>query len=257
MKFTSAFGAATTQGDWPEQEDAFYADARRGIFVLADGFGGNSLGARAAKAAIEKAASGLVDSRKDVEATKHVAVKPYYSDAENILLNLINNINLDLFQANTSESANRFAGVSLSIAFATNAGCWVLGSIGTNVMYVIRESQLRTLVLPHSLSHLRGDLPGVRTPYYDCAIQALGLQKQIEPRIQSFCPRQGDVLVMASAGAINGQAEIQARILAEVLQADRKPGDSLEESACQLLEQAADQAAFLSNASLLLVEPAI
>lgn len=255
MKYISAFGAATNQGDWPVQEDAFYADPRRGIFILTDGFGGRNAGDRIAKELTEQAADLLIDARTDSDATKHFSVKPCYSDGENVVLNMLVSLNSYLFNKNQGLPVGSRACASMTVLFGVGDGSWAIGNVGTNALYLFRQNACREVATRQSLSSIKGDHAGVQQPYFDTALQAIGLQKAIEPFVSTFSGRTEDVLLACSAGVIAGQAQNLQTATKLVHSPERVPGISLESLVNQILDDTSSQDIFASNRTLVMVEP--
>ncbi|MBU6153043.1 MAG: hypothetical protein KGP28_01965, partial [Bdellovibrionales bacterium] len=100
MKFAEAF---QVQGANPVQEDYFEINVDRGIFILADGFGG-SAGREAAELAVKSARKFMEQEAGDLDATLPFELRPYYSLAGNVLLNAIAFANQTVFQRNHGRS---------------------------------------------------------------------------------------------------------------------------------------------------------
>src|SRR6185437_14086246 len=87
-----AIGASVNlsgQGTRPVQEDYAIADSTKGIFILADGFGGGGPGAAASKEACEAVKQFLFREAGDRDATLPFVLRSYFSLAGNVLFNAL------------------------------------------------------------------------------------------------------------------------------------------------------------------------
>jgi serine/threonine protein phosphatase PrpC len=82
MRQTIAFGVAAQQGNWPAQEDGYFADPQGRAFVIADGFGGRGNGDLAARLAL-KELGGRLARRGEPGVASQAA---YLSDINKIIL---------------------------------------------------------------------------------------------------------------------------------------------------------------------------
>src|SRR3954469_3082915 len=76
-------------GKRPFQEDHVIAQRERGIFILADGFGGPMAGAAASKTACEEVRNFLFKEAGDRDATLPFVLRSYFSLAGNVLFNAL------------------------------------------------------------------------------------------------------------------------------------------------------------------------
>src|SRR5688572_6960975 len=97
----------------PVQEDFTLVNREKGIFTLADGFGGPLAGDVAAKSACNAVADFLQREGGDDEATFPFIRRSYYSLSANVLFNAFVHANRVLMKANKGKSLQEKGGTSL------------------------------------------------------------------------------------------------------------------------------------------------
>lgn len=128
---TWACGAATDTGLLrARNEDRYWADPERGVFVVADGVGGNAAGDVAAQTAVDVIRS----SRLDDEA----AVREAIARANN-----------RIFEMAETDPALRGMACVLTVAAAA-ADDIVIGHVGDSRLYLIWHGSIRKLTADHS-----------------------------------------------------------------------------------------------------------
>src|SRR4051794_18797760 len=99
-------------GQRPGQEDYVLADREKGIFVVADGFGGPTPGALAAKTACETIKKFLFKEAGDLDATLPFVLRNYFSLAGNVLFNSLIYANSKLYSLNRNKNVHEKGGAS-------------------------------------------------------------------------------------------------------------------------------------------------
>lgn len=204
MKRTLAFGAATTQGTWPVQEDGFFADPVGGRFALTDGFGGRNAGDISARLAL--------DEFRKPESSLHEA-----------------QVFMSAHRAITARNQTRPPGArggSSLVAATLRHGELLLGQCGTCAAFLVREGRVRPLLLPQA-SPREEYLPLL-------ADQALGLPTEPRVELRRLAFRGGDILCLASGGVEWEGEGFQADLLGRL--AVRTVGDDLSGLAAHLIE---------------------
>ena len=209
MKRTFAYGAATNQGRWPVQEDGFYADPVRGLFALADGFGGQGKGDIAAKVALE----GCRELEKEPTAQEGSGLSPQQVWERDSLLAA----QKKLKQWNEKRGAGSRGGCSLLLARIGAGREVALTGSGACAALLWRAGEWSTLLLPQSSPRVPS-LP--RFP-----MQALGLRAEPLMESRAFVWRPGDLVFLFSSGVPWEDATYQAELSAQV--ALRMPGSEL------------------------------
>ena len=99
-----------SEGMRSHQEDHLLADSERGIFIVADGFGGKIPGARASQSACEEVKGFLFKEAGDLDATLPFVLRSYFSLAGNVLFNALVHANRKVTRANLGKSAHEKGG---------------------------------------------------------------------------------------------------------------------------------------------------
>ncbi len=225
MKRTFAFGAATVQGTWPVQEDGFYADPVRGLFAVADGFGGRGGGDLAAKEA-------LLSFRAERELPTTGDFPPELKRQRAAFAAAQTAIE-------TRNAKAAVKGAASLVALQIFPNFLAISQCGTCSAFLFRQGNLRPLLLPQA--------PPRQEFQPLLADHALGLS---EPLVESrWLPHEpADVLLLASGGV---EWEQSAPFLAAL--SAHMPGENLAPIAQQLLENASLSAQGW-NRTLVLVE---
>jgi len=103
LQFMSIF---STKGDASVQEDFVLAKKDRGLYVVADGFGGSEGGVNASKLACESVLGFLEKEAGDLDATLPFVLRRYYSLAGNVLFNALIHANRKVLANNKGKPAN-------------------------------------------------------------------------------------------------------------------------------------------------------
>ena len=188
------------QGDFPVQEDYFELNPERGIFVLADGFGGN-LGKQAAELAVKSIRSFMEQEAGDLDATLPFELRPYYSLAGNVLLNAISFANQKILEMNRERSWEDSGGSSV-IAGYLEGRLLSVAQVGTCKMFLRRGSGMKQVVHPKSLmsqvNPFDDEGEGDSVP-----LMSLGTAKRLEPEITEVELKLGDQIFLETAGVRN------------------------------------------------------
>src|SRR4051812_12232164 len=96
----------SANGARPFQEDHVANVRDKGIFIVADGFGGPVPGAAAAKTACDAVHSYLVKEAGDREATLPFIMRSYYSLAGNVLFNALIHANRKVIKLNQQKNVH-------------------------------------------------------------------------------------------------------------------------------------------------------
>ena len=194
MKSLTAF---SSQGARPFQEDFVLAHWERGIFAVADGFGGPGAGPEAARLACESVQSFLEKEAGDLEATLPFVLKSYYSLAGNVLFNSILHANQRLVRLNRGKSVNERGGASL-LAGYLDGSLLALANVGACSGWLFRDGGLTELVRPRTYSRLSD--PWAEDTQRDTPLMAVGMVADLEPEIIEVQTRGGDWLLLQTDG---------------------------------------------------------
>lgn len=186
-----------TQGAAPAQEDHVLALRDRGIFVVADGFGGPAAGTLASKIACDGIKGFLEKEAGDLEATLPFVLRKSFSLAGNVLFNALIHANRKMIAANRGKNVHEKGGASV-VAGYLDGSLLAIASAGACSAWLAREGKLVELVTPRTYSRLEDPFStdaGARAP-----LLALGLHEDFEPEIFEYRMRLGDVVIMATSG---------------------------------------------------------
>jgi PPM family protein phosphatase len=189
----------STKGDSGAQEDFVLARKERGLFVVADGFGGGEGGSRASKTACESVLGFLEKEAGDLDATMPFVLRRYYSLAGNVLFNALIHANRKVLAGNKGKSANAKGGASVLAAYLDD-DLFALANVGGCSAWLMREGKLLELVVPRTYARLVD--PFVSDPEPDLAVplMAMGITEDLEPEIIEFRIRPGDWLLIQTDG---------------------------------------------------------
>ncbi len=185
MKRTIAYGAATSQGQWPVQEDGFFVDPGRGLFVLADGFGGRGSGDIAAKLAL----GAWRAARLELPPREGGLLSP----AQAWQRELFSEVNKKLLQWNEKRAPGSKGGCSLIAAVVSKHRELTITSTGACCAFLLRQGRWIPLVTAQAAPR---QLPA--EPLFPQ--QALGIGPELVPESRSFTWEGGDLLFLFSSG---------------------------------------------------------
>lgn len=190
-----------SQGRRLFQEDSLEMLDEKGLFVIADGFGG-SAGKNAADLACASIQEFLEREARDEEATLPFIIRSYYTLAGNVLFNSILHANKVLNKLNESKNVFQKGGATC-LAGYLDGDLMALASVGDCGATLIRNGRAQELVNPRSLSRLNDPMDQAefegkiknRIP-----LAALGMFEDLEPEITEFRVQAGDWLVLYTDG---------------------------------------------------------
>ena len=189
----------SSQGKALSQEDHVYVKKDKGLFTIADGFGGEKQGALAAKHANDSIAAFLEKEAGDLEATLPFVLRKYFSLAGNVLFNAILFANKNLLLANKGKNYQEMGGASVLAAYL-DGDLFALANTGTCSAWIIRHQTMRELVVPRSYGRLVNPLVIDVDDEQAVPLMALGMTDDVEPEIVEFKVQEGDTLLLQTDG---------------------------------------------------------
>ncbi len=191
-----------SQGQAPLQEDYFEVNPEKGVFILADGFGG-SQGKKVSKIAVQSIRQFLEQQAGDLDATLPFELRSFYSIAGNALFNAVAFANQKVNQTNQGRCWLNSGGAS-AIAGYLEGRLLSLAQVGCCSLYLSRKGRVKQIVAPRSLSRQMdplGDHPeGAQVP-----LMSYGTVKHLEPEIVEIEVQPGDQLYFFSSGLSEDQ----------------------------------------------------
>ncbi len=189
-------------GTRPVQEDYALVSRDRGIFAVADGFGGPGLGEAAAKTACESIRGFLEKEAGDMDATLPFVLRTYFSLAGNVLFNALIHSNRRVNALNQGKSVYEKAGASVVAGFL-DGDLLAIASVGGCSASLFRNGEEARLVIPRTLARLCdpfGSLARGERAFMDAPLMAMGTAVDLEPEIAEYRVLPGDWLLLHTDG---------------------------------------------------------
>jgi len=201
------------------------ADARRGIFIVADGMGGHAAGEVASEMAVQIVGQRLVAIGSVRDA-----------DAVPVLTGSLKEANREIYHRMLAEQDKQGMGTTAS-ALLLSAQGFLIGQIGDSRVYLFRDGVLTQLTKDHSYVQEQVDA-GVLTPeqaryhpYSNVITRCVGSSDEVEVDVFSGSVRAGDQFLVASDGLTGMLEDGQiARLLAAYAGPGRKVDALIEEA---------------------------
>jgi protein phosphatase len=243
MSAIRAMSVFTTQGDRPVQEDYVLANREKGIFVVADGFGGTPSGPAAARAACESVRNFLEKEAGDLEATLPFVLRTYFSLAGNVLFNALIHANRKVAALNRNRNVNEKGGASVLAGFL-DEDLLALANVGACDAWLFRGGEAASLVVPRTFARLCDPFTREPPSHRHVPLIALGMAEDLEPEIFEYRVRPGDWLLLHTDGITAGARDQ----LLECQRKQLKPSEAAQ-GAIELLKESR----FSDNAAITLV----
>jgi protein phosphatase len=187
-------GCRTAQGKRSNNEDTFFADADRHVFLVADGMGGQDQGERASGLAAEIIPR-VVRDRLEASGDPGDAVRSALNEAHQAIL-----------QAGLNQNSSRRMGTTAVLAVEQRDQVYVAG-VGDSPAFLIRGGRVEQLTLDHTVADAlarNGTITSDQaktSPWRNVLYRFLGCVEMTEAaEVRPFAPEAGDRLVLASDG---------------------------------------------------------
>lgn len=185
-------------------EDNFYVDERQGLFVVADGAGGQATGEVASRLAVDIIKQ-QVEKYFRGEDVLFGARNPGFSDATNALTSSIRFANQIIYEASKKYPQNQ--GMATTCVAAMFSGDRVsYCNVGDSRLYLCRDGQMKLITVDHSLvmEQLKRGLiteeQAEKAEYKNVLTRALGSDQSVEVDMFEIPAAEGDVLLACSDG---------------------------------------------------------
>jgi serine/threonine protein phosphatase PrpC len=238
-----AVSTFSSKGARPAQEDHVLSLQEKGIFVIADGFGGPGPGAQAAKLACEAVRGFLFKEAGDLEATLPFVLRSYFSLAGNVLFNALIHANHKVRGLNRGKGIHERGGASVLAGFL-DGDLLALANVGGCTAWLVRGGKSTELVTPRTYGRLCDPFQGEEREDLRVPLMAVGMADDLEPEILEYRVRPDDWLILHTDGV---SAEVREKIVA--LQGRHSSPHAANEEAISVL----NQCRFNDNASLSLI----
>lgn len=177
-----AFAEFSDKGKRAIQEDFFLGLKEKGIFVVADGFGGPVAGVEASKLACESVRNYLVKEAGDREATMPFVLRSYFSLAGNVLFNALLHANFKLCLSNRNKDVNEKGGASILAAFQ-DGDLLALANVGACSAWLFRDGEATELVVPRTYARMVEPFLTQAPAALQIPLMAVGMTDDLEPEI--------------------------------------------------------------------------
>ncbi|MFQ5843004.1 MAG: Stp1/IreP family PP2C-type Ser/Thr phosphatase, partial [Thermodesulfobacteriota bacterium] len=228
-------------------EDNFTAEENLGLFMVADGLGGQNAGEVASKMAIETIKSHVNDEKNSLVGD----CKEEFSRDTNRMLSGIRLTNSAIYEAGQRNSEQRGMGTTISSVFI-NDNVMSLAHVGDSRIYRIRGEHLERLTTDHSVvgeqlkRGLITEAEAAESKYKNVITRALGAEETIEVDADEEVLLDRDKILLCTDGLTEmvGDEEILRMILSN--------GDD-PQTACEELIDAANGKGGMDNITVILL----
>jgi protein phosphatase len=175
-------------------EDNFFSDPDRGLFVVADGMGGHAAGEVASEMAVTIVAEELAEIRSlgDDAAARaiHEAVR---------------RANAAIYERTLTETEKHGMGTTVSL-LGLHDWHYVIGQVGDSRVYLLREGRLIQLTKDHSYVQEQVDAGALTPeqaryhPYSNVITRCVGAGAEVHPDVYTGKAQAGDTFLIASDG---------------------------------------------------------
>jgi len=247
MGFNFTIGAATDVGQVRTiNEDCFTVDLDLGLFVVADGVGGQNAGEVASNMAVEIITS-HVNGAQHYEAEQ---LKGEFSQQTNQILSGIRRANIAIYEKGLQNSQQRGMATTVS-SVRIHGNIMTLAHVGDSRIYRVRNGKLERLTIDHSLleEQLKQGISfeeANNSIYKNALLRALGAEETIQIDADEDVLLDRDWLLLCTDGLSNMVDEDEiARIICS---SEHDP-----QGACKKLVELANQNGGKDNITVILV----
>jgi len=239
------FGGFTDRGRVrARNEDQWYADPERGLFIVADGMGGQSAGDLSAKVVVTSLPSMV---RRNMDGVADLA-DPEVAER---LVRIMAELSGMLHRESQGEPALRGMGATVALLLVRQDKA-LIGHIGDSRIYLFRDNGLSRLTKDHSLVQILVDFGEITPeeaavhPIRGQITQFVGMAGQALPEVQLMYLSPGDRFLLCTDGVTEMLPDDH---LQRVLRETDTPAD-----ACGRLGQDANEAGGRDNITAVVVD---
>jgi PPM family protein phosphatase len=218
-------------------EDAFYVDPDKGIFLVADGLGGHPAGNVASRMVVEEAVRFLGGKSRVLEGK--VAVGQAIKKANEAVYN-------------ESIKTPQVSGMGTTVVLAVLRGEFLyLANVGDSRAYLYSDRGLRQLTRDHTITFQLYEQGKIRKetipfhPYHGVLLRSVGLERTVEVDTYEVHYKKGEYVILCTDGLTD---LVQDREIEQILM--RYPG--LEE-ACDAMTTLAMERGGTDNITIIVI----
>ena len=231
-------------------EDALFASAEDGVFVVADGVGGRAAGELASHLTVETFQESASQLK---EAVVRYTSRPEWQ-TRNEVLELLDSICQKASRVvfDESEARNKRGMTTTLVTAVVGGGAVFLAHVGDSRAYLIRDGLIRQLTEDHSMVNelvRAGQMTyeeAIRSRYRSVITRAVGLYPTVQADVMCIEVLPGDRLVLCSDGLSDPVPENDIEAIASQ--------DDVETATSQLILQALENGG-PDNVTVVLIEP--
>lgn len=192
-------------------EDAFFCDPEKGIYIVADGMGGHAAGEVASNHAVESIKAYL---EKNAAVFSDFAAADTHETRERVIAAVetaIQSACAEIFQMASQDKGKAGMGTTLTMAVVVGDRA-LMAHVGDSRLYLVRQGQLHQLSEDHSyVAEMikRGKMTREQarnSPYSNVITRAVGIQGSVQVDTLLFDIIAGDTFLLCSDG-LHGYTE--------------------------------------------------
>ena len=181
----------------PGNEDAFFADNERGVYIVADGMGGHVAGEVASQIVTETVGPGVCHA---------IGEGLRAAELEERILDLIEQANQAILERAESEPEKRGMGTTLTLLALVPGSEYLIEQVGDSRGYLLRDGVLSQITRDHTVVQQQVDRGALTPeqardhPLSHILTRALGTEATVEADTFGDTAQAGDVFLLCSDG---------------------------------------------------------
>lgn len=197
-------GAAVTDRGMvrEENQDAYFFDLEKGLFIVADGMGGHAAGATAAKRVVDRLPGFVAHEFGRYSQNGRQIEDPEIGLA---LRRAAIRLNDEIYEEGNQDIDKR--GMGATVVLAALFGRWVyLMHLGDSRAYLWRKGHFQQLTEDHTVGRMLLQMDKISTddleskPMLQRLSRCVGMEGKAKPDVQKFVVQSGDRVLLCSDG---------------------------------------------------------
>ncbi len=187
-----------------QNEDAFFCDGQKKLFIVCDGIGGHVAGQLASSLAVDSFRQYFFERKKYDKFLDSPAFKKF-SAIHKKMIGAINTANLRIIEESKNNGHLKGMGTTMVTLYIKDKRAYI-ANVGDSRCYRLRDEQFEQLTSDHSLVMERvrkGDLTieeARNHPQKHIITRALGIRKHVIPDLYDYEVKPGDLFLLCSDG---------------------------------------------------------
>ncbi len=210
-----SYAARTDQGPYLQlNEDALDVDLVNGLYMVFDGFGGNSIGDKAVKLVSDTIKKFYTRIGGDPDSTLPFFYSTKYLIEGNALVNAMEYAHHLLKQENRDKDMNNRGGVA-GLAVAQSENLLTFASSGNCMALLYTRGELKTILEPDNFEMISGD--HFEKQFTTAPAAAIGLFDDLHLNVREVRVNRGDRIILLTDGVY---ARLKNAEIYDILQKD-------------------------------------